>query len=195
MIKKKVYTSAFILIALIQLYIPAKMILDQEDILTTGNIYKFKTAPIDPTDPFRGKYITLNYDNNTIEIENDSLWKRNQQVFVLIKNDKNGFAYIDTVLAEDPQNNRDYFKANIRFIRRNEPKKLTLAFPFDRYYMEETKAYEAEIAYRETHVDSSQNTYALVAIKNGESVLKDVLINNVPIKEFVEKQRQAKIQE
>lgn len=192
---KKVYTSAFVLIALIQLYIPAKMILDQEDILTTGIIYKFKTAPIDPTDPFRGKYITLNYDNNTIEIENDSIWKRNQQVFVLIRNDKNGFACIDTVLAEDPQNNRDYFKAKIRFIRRNEPKKLTLAFPFDRYYMEETKAYEAEIAYRETHVDSSQNTYALVAIKNGESVLKDVLINNVPIKEFVEKQRQAKIQD
>jgi len=54
--------------------------------------------------------------------------------------------------------------------------------------LEETKAYDAETAYRKSQVDSNQVSYALVAIKNGESVLKDVLINEVSIKDFVKQE-------
>ena len=55
MIKMKILLSVFILVALVQLFVPAKMILDREDILDMGKEYKFKTEPIDPNDPFRGK--------------------------------------------------------------------------------------------------------------------------------------------
>lgn len=54
MTNKKTLLSVFILVAIVQLYVPAKMILDREDILDTGKEYKFKTEPIDPNDPFRG---------------------------------------------------------------------------------------------------------------------------------------------
>ena len=54
--------------------------------------------------------------------------------------------------------------------------------------MEETKAYDAEVAVRNNQRDSIQNnTYALVYIKNGEAVLNDVIINDMSIKDYVEK--------
>ncbi|MBD3630845.1 GDYXXLXY domain-containing protein [Cyclobacterium sp.] len=59
MANKKIVLPVFVLIALLQLYLPAKMILDREDILHKGKEYKFKTQPIDPNDPFRGKFIAL----------------------------------------------------------------------------------------------------------------------------------------
>ena len=58
---KKIIFPAFILLVLVQLFVPANMILEQEDILKNGTPYKFKTAPIDPYDPFRGKYVWLGY--------------------------------------------------------------------------------------------------------------------------------------
>lgn len=66
--KKKILLLSFFLVAVVQLYVPSKMIWDREEVLRTGTEYKFRTAPIDPTDPFRGKYITLRFDDNTVDI-------------------------------------------------------------------------------------------------------------------------------
>ena len=57
---KIIVIIAFIFMVFAQWYVPSKMILDREDILKNGEEFKFLTQPIDPSDPFRGKYITLN---------------------------------------------------------------------------------------------------------------------------------------
>ena len=56
--------------------------------------------------------------------------------------------------------------------------------------MEESKAYDAELTYTQSSRDTNSVTYALVNIKNGESVLKDVMINGVPIREIVKQEQQ-----
>jgi len=43
-------------------------------------------------------------------------------------------------------------------------------------------------------MDTSSNTYALVYIKNGRALLKDVLVNGEPIQELVES-KQSKHEE
>ncbi|OEJ99084.1 hypothetical protein A8C32_07870 [Flavivirga aquatica] len=54
--------------------------------------------------------------------------------------------------------------------------------------MEESKAYDAEVAVRKAQQDSlPNNTYALVYVKNGEAVLEDVIINEISIKDYVKK--------
>lgn len=55
--------------------------------------------------------------------------------------------------------------------------------------MEETKAYEAEQAYIQSQQDTTKITYALVKIKNGNAVLKDVIIDGTSIKEIVKANR------
>ena len=66
--------------------------------------------------------------------------------------------------------------------------KISIDYPFDTYYMEESKAYDAELTYQRSQLDSTQITFALVHIKNGKAVLKNVLIDGVPIREIVKKE-------
>lgn len=190
---KKTLLSIFILVALVQLYIPAQMIWEREDILTTGKEYKFKTAPVDPNDPFRGKYIFLNYKENVFYVKNEMDWQTNQKIYILLTEAKNGYAKIKDVLKEKPTESKDFVTAKINYITRDGRNKLTVKYPFDRFYMDEFKAYEAEQTYIRTEADTSKVTYALLRIKNGEAVLKDVLINNVSIRKIVELKQNGNI--
>lgn len=177
--------TIFIIVALAQLFIPAKMILDQEEVLNTGTAYKFKTQPVDPTDPFRGKYIILNYDINSTKTD-DSLWNRKEEVYVYFKKDNLGFAELLKVSKEPLDIKSDYVIAEVNWYNKKN-KKLSFSLPFNRFYMEETKAQPAEDAYSKAHRDSlPNNIYALVFIKDGEAVLKDVIVNDVSIAKYVE---------
>lgn len=174
----------FILVALAQLFIPIQMILGQEKVLNEGEAYKFKTRPVDPSDPYRGKYITLRYDINST-ITNDTLWERKQDVYVYFKKDSLGFAELVKVSKEPLIIDNDFVIAETGWYNRNS-KKLNFNLPFNRFYMEETKAKPAEDAFRIAQRDSlPNNTYGLVYIKEGKAVLKDVLINDVSIADYV----------
>ncbi len=72
---KKLLLVAFILVALAQLYVPTKMILNRENVLANGTDFKFRTAPIDPNDPFRGKYVNLQYENN-VDLQKSYLFQK-----------------------------------------------------------------------------------------------------------------------
>ncbi|MHB1148564.1 MAG: GDYXXLXY domain-containing protein [Lutibacter sp.] len=185
MSSKKILLSVFILVALAQLYVPAKMILDKEDTLETGTDYKFQTTPIDPTDPFRGKYIILSYRDNVAKVKNEKDWVSGETVYVFLENDQNEFAKITSVSKEKPAENQGFVKAIVSAVSSNGTNKLTIYYPFDRYYMEESKANDAELIYRKSLQDTTQLTFALVSIKNGDAVLKDVLIDGISIREIV----------
>lgn len=183
--KTKYIFMLFILVALVQLAIPAQMIFSQEAILKQGVAYKFKTRPVDPSDPFKGKYITLNFELNSFKTE-DSLWFRGDDVFVYLKTDTLGYAKIDTISKVIlPHNSKDYVKANAFWYSKG-TKALSIRFPFDKYYMKETKAYAAEVAVRNRQRDTLPNhTHALVYVQDGEAVLDDVIIDNISIKDYV----------
>ncbi len=186
--KRKTVIALFALVVVAQLLVPAKMVWDQEDVLQTGTEYKFKTAPVDPNDPFRGKYITLSFDHNTIEVENTEDWYRGDVIYASISNGKDGYARIHSIAKEKPSSNQDFIKAEVGFATGNTTK-LSIDFPFDRFYLEESKAEEAEYTYWSSRRDTTKTTYALVNIKNGRGVLKDVLIDGISIVELVNKEQ------
>ena len=176
---KKNLLLTFILVAIIQLAIPIKMIVGKENILSTGTEYKFRTAPVDPNDPFRGKYITLRFDANNFDVANDNFWHQDDDVYVLLGKDEKGFAKIIDITKQSPLNNKsDYVKAKIQYAYDN---KVTIDYTFNKFFMEESKAPNTESVYRETARDTSQTAYALVYVKEGDAVLKDVIINGVSI--------------
>lgn len=176
----------FIAVAVAQLFVPAQMIFNQESIITNGTAYKFKTQPVDPSDPYRGKYINLNYEQNSF-ITTDTVWDRKDKVYVYLETDSLGFAKVNAVSKTLVNLDKDFFIAEVVWYNKKD-QKLNFNLPFNRYYMEETKAYDAEVAVRNSQRDSiKNNTYALVYIKNGEAVLSDVVINGISIKEYVEK--------
>lgn len=191
MISKKIILPLFIVVALAQLYVPFKMIFDREEILETGTEYKFSTTPIDPHDPFRGKYIILSYKDNVAAVKDEKIWFTGETVYVSLVKDEAGFAKIASVSKEKPSENKDFIKAAVSAVSSDATNKLTIYFPFDRYYMEESKAYDAELVYIKSLQDTTQIAYALVSVKEGEAVLKDVLIDGISIKEIVKEKQQT----
>jgi len=187
----KIIFPLFIVVALIQLFVPAKMILNKENILAKGKEFRFKTAPIDPSDPFRGKYITLNFAERSITVDSTDDWKRDDKIYVLLKEDSLGFAKAIGVSKDRPIG-QDFVKAKVRYTRKY-THTIDIEYPFKKYYMEESKAYDAERYTRRFrfNVDSTQVVYAIVRVIDGESVLQDVMVNDQRIEDLV-KETQAK---
>ncbi|MEM6346200.1 MAG: GDYXXLXY domain-containing protein [Bacteroidota bacterium] len=182
---KSIKIGLFVLLALVQLYIPANMIWQQQKTITQGKAYRFETAPVDPNDPFRGKYITLRFTAEDYSPEDWDAIPSRGKINVLLGEDENGLAKVIGLQSSEPEAGVDYFKAEIGY--KNKSRQIvSLYFPFDKFYMEESKAYEAELAHRRARRDSSQLTYALVMVRDGETALEDVIIDGVSIKEVVE---------
>lgn len=199
MSSKGIILGAFILVALAQLFIPAKMILDRESVLKKGKTFKFETTIVDPNDPFRGKYIALDFVGDIVEIPDKKNWSFNEDIYVAIMEDENGVARIKSLTKAIPEDEPYFLKAKVKltFIPDHEGKntnKLSIAYPFNRFYMEESKAFDAEEIFRKALKDKQKETYALVSIRNGEAVLKDVLISGVSIKELVKTKQKEEIQ-
>ena len=184
--KKKYLIIAFIVTVLMQLSVPAMMIYDSEITEKEGTAFKFKTVPIDPTDPFRGKYITLSYDIASYPTT-DTTFTNGELVYVVLAKDEAGFAKIASVSHNKPKGTDEYVAADVNF---NYGGKLNLEFPFDRFYMNENKAADAETAYDEYSTkENAKPAYAVVAVKEGNAVVKDVIVDGMPIKEYVEKNK------
>ncbi|RDK84327.1 GDYXXLXY domain-containing protein [Marinirhabdus gelatinilytica] len=178
----------FAVMVLAQWFVPGKMILDQERVLAEGTSYKFRTRPIDPSDPLRGKYITLSYEMNKAKWIGEAPvnWKDN--VYVYLKKDKNGFAQATQASNKPLKTDQEYVVAQGYGVYNDS---INFQLSFTRFYMEESKAYPAELAVQQAASDSLlDNCYGLVFIKNGSAVLENVFVNDTPIKEYVEEGQQ-----
>ncbi|MEJ7737890.1 MAG: GDYXXLXY domain-containing protein [Chitinophagaceae bacterium] len=182
---KVIVWPAFILMVFIQWWIPGQMIWNKEKVLSKGKLYKFQSAPVDPNDPFRGKYIVLNFRENSLKLPAGTTTTYGQKVFVRFFKDAHDFAKIASISYEKPQGT-DYLETTIDYTRNGEDSNLVfIKYPFDNYYMDEYKAPEAERIYTERIIDSTQRTYALVSILSGNAVIKDVFINDTSIHQII----------
>ncbi|MEQ8472074.1 MAG: GDYXXLXY domain-containing protein [Marinoscillum sp.] len=181
--KQNLMIPAFIVMALVQLYIPVQMIWQRESVITEGKEFKFKTAPIDPNDPFRGKYVQLNFPNTMFAVDSAQDWQAGEKVFVSINEGSDGYAIISGVSRTAPDYTPYYFKSKVYYLSADF--ELSVEFPFERFYMEEYKAPKAEEAYFESARDTTFTTYALVSILNGETVLKNIMINDQTINDWL----------
>jgi uncharacterized membrane-anchored protein len=177
--------ALFLVVAAAQLFVPAKMIWDKEQVFHQGKPFKFKAEPIDPYDPLRGKYITLSFERQRIKISQDDNWRHYQDVYAVLSEDSNGYARVTSILNSAPEYTQDYVLAKIDYVSAGKPRFAYIDFPFTRFYMEESKAQEAEWIYREATRDTTSVTYALVHIQNGDYALKDVYIDSVSISKLV----------
>jgi len=71
----------------------------------------------------------------------------------------------------------------IGYVYQDSVTSVSFYYPFDRFYMEESKASLADAAYQEARRDTSKVTYALISIHNGEGIVEDVIIDGKPIKQ------------
>ena len=180
---KLILIPAFLLMVAAQLYVPFRLVQSSENILDTGIEYKFRTASVYPVTPAQGSYIQLTYYDNIIKVDTAEQWFSNEDVYVVIKPDSAGFASIDFVSREIPVSGLDYVRAYVDYvIEDSTSNSLSIRYPFNRFYLEAPSKGDEKFLYPIYQVDSAAVTYALVTIKDGEAIVKDVMVNDVSIK-------------
>lgn len=181
--------AGFILMVGAQWYAPLSMVFDSQSTVDDGVEYKFKTAPVDPSDPFRGKYITLAFDAETYHPADtaEAHFPEQVDVFALLSTDSLGYAKIVHLSQEPPTEGLDYITTEIYYVYRDADNKpiVSLNFPFKRYYLEESKASEAEKLYWATGRDTTAVCYAKVSVYEGKSTLTDVMIGDKSIVDII----------
>jgi len=184
----KIIIASFIILMGIQWVVPASMIWKNDNRIKTGTELKLKIKPIDPHDPFRGKYISLYFEEDKYDIVNVADWKEGQTIYVIFQKDSLGFAQIVHVEKNKPSETNLFVKAKLSYIDSySEPKKMNIIYPFNRFYMEESLDWEAEqLALRFS--DDKIDFYAQVFVKDGQAVISDVFVNHIPINEYLKTQ-------
>ncbi|MFK7757683.1 MAG: GDYXXLXY domain-containing protein [Flavobacteriales bacterium] len=195
----------FVLLCSAQLYFPAKVVFDHQRVLDQGTLWKFNCVPIDPNDPFRGKYITLRFADDSFTSQDTIKYERDETVYASLQKDSLGYAKVSKIQRTAPSSG-DYLTTTVSYTSKNSRREkdsmtttVNLNFPFDRFYMEESKAKPAESAYRDVsrQVRKGENAsvYAMVKLLEGAAVLEDVMVNDIPIKKYVEQELQESADE
>jgi uncharacterized membrane-anchored protein len=189
---KPIYLIALGVLICVQLAVPFRMIRSREKILSNGQLYRFKTQPIDPADPFQGRYVRLRLEAETIECDSDRIvdMQRKQPIYATLETDEDGFAFFSDWSSERPADG-DYLKTRYRYVDRTWIKAsksyvtngIRIDLPFDRYYMDEAKAPRAETLAREA-LRRDDDCWASVRILNGKGIIEDVFVKGTPLREL-----------
>ena len=164
------------LVALAQLAVPGSLIWNREQTLRRGSVWKFRTAPVDPVDAFRGRYVALEFEAETHEIPSAPSGDWGAPVFVTLRNDPEGFAEIDQVSETRPSSD-DYIGARLNG--------KTVSLPFDKYWVTERDAPAAEEAYRAQSRRDKRNAFVTVRVFRGDAALEQLYLDGQPLGEYL----------
>lgn len=185
---------AFILICATQLGVPASMIHQQQKILSVGKVYRFKTAPVDPADPFRGRYVAVRFEAECLDstVEPQRLADRTWWYAQLQIND-DGYTKLHSLSRDAPP--KEHLRIKLaEWGCENGQRRVLL--PFDRYYMDEALAPAAESAYlalnRGTAPDSAnpghdprRPAHVTVRVLDGKAALEELYLDGKPVSEYL----------
>lgn len=165
-----------LLVALAQLAVPGSLIWKREQTLRRGSVWKFRTAPVDPIDAFRGRYIALEFEIETHETSAPPTVEDGATVFVTLGTDAEGFGEIDQVTTTRPSRD-DYIAARLNGKR--------VSLPFDTYWVTERDAPAAEAAYRAQSRRDKRDAFVTVRIFRGDAALEQLYLDNQPLGEYL----------
>ena len=174
-------------VVVIQLAAPAALILSRENVLRHGTLHKFQTQPVDPIDLFRGRYVALNFAAENTPVSVPTNLPYSTPVFLQIAPGPDGYSTVTAILTNKPSSG-DWFAGRYQGQGwSTNTNTVRVEFPFNRFYMDENLAPEAERAYNRLNRDqaTTTNTFATVRILNGRAVLEDLHLDGVPVRTYL----------
>ncbi len=168
--------SIFILLSMVQCFFIAHRIYQNNRVLKKGKVFLFELKQKDPRDIFRGKYMELNYKNDTISLKNFDGLQVGQKIWVKIRKNKEGYAFIDSLYMVPPQDLTQIIPVKITNINIIGKKKIIqVKFPFDKFYINEFKMNKLQqVPVTNSPVSAS---YAKVRIWKGRGIVQELIIN------------------
>ena len=175
---KKIF---FLVFALIILSIPAYLIFSSEDVLENGNRHKIRLQGYDPFDPFRGKYLRLNYDDL---VPCDFELDKGELAYVVFEKDSLGFSNFSYAYANQPGHN-DFLKTTVLYISNGQARiKLD---NITKYFINESKAAAAENLIQDFTRNRPNDIYVAIRVLDGEVRLEDIFVEETPLLDYLDK--------
>lgn len=201
--KKNLLLAFFLLALAAGLYYPVSKIIRFEFPWVPPVTVRFAAEIYDPYDPFRGRYVAISANNLTMSVEDAGsrpALDRDSRLYAVIELDEKGVAKLVDV-AEKPQSG----KINLRleryavYSRRRDVdgvtgETYTARLPFNRFYMNEKLAPEAERAFIRA-VRSRESGKCQIVVKiyaDGRHAIENLEIEGMPIHEFLRKKQTEK---
>lgn len=178
--KRTTLMALFLLLVVVQLSVPASMIHKRQTTLQEGEAYKFRVGPVDPYDPFLGRYLVLNLEAANFEKWQGEDLHKGQVVYAVLERDRDGFARIRDVSLDAP-GTRDYLRVRVEW---QADKHVRLALPFSRYYLEEQAAQNAWRIQPNARRQPVR-AHILVKVRKGFAVLEELYFEDQPIMEYM----------
>jgi uncharacterized membrane-anchored protein len=174
----------FALVALAQLSVPAWAIWMRNQTLTRGKEWKFRAAPVDPVDAIRGRYVALDFVAE--RFPRSEALPAGSFAYALLKEGGTGFAEIDH-LESSPVHGDNVIKVRVAGWWENDQhvKEQHIKFPFDRFWVSEKVAPEAERAYAANSTRQKENVYVTVRVRDGDAALEELYIDGQPLVEYL----------
>ncbi len=171
----------FAAVALAQLGVPAGAIWIRSQTLSKGRLWKFRTTPVDPVDAMRGRYVALAF--TAAKVPQGEPLPPSSSAYAFLKEGSNGFAEVDH-LSNTGGRGDDFIKVEPGTWWNGEQH---VSFPFDRFWVTEKIAPEAERAYAAGSRKDKENAYATVRVHDGDAALEQLYIDDQPLVEYLRK--------
>jgi hypothetical protein len=146
-------------------------------------VYRFRTGIVDPFDPFRGRYVVLRPLPSEVQIPNKGFDPK----YAVLGLDEKGLATV-TDLTEAPVKGRDCVRLESAYFQNwnKEKPSYGITLPFDRFYLNEELAPEAEKAFNEAIRKGDDVCVIKVNIyQNGDYAIEDLEIEGMPIHQYL----------
>ncbi len=170
----------FGLTALAQWAAPLAQISSHEQVLTQGTLIKLKCTAPDPYDPLRGRFLAVRPEQREAPAPKDMLVPSGATVYGLLSTGPDGLATVAS-LSLTPPASGDYIRLKSTYTYGD---KTQLQWPFDRFYINEKLAPEADQWFAE-NIRSAKGITAEVRVLNGRAVLADLSLDGKPFREIL----------
>lgn len=165
-------TKFFVITAFLQLLFLIYPAYLWYDIYNNGTEYKFPIKFYQNIDAVMGNYLHLDFSDSTFLTANNFVPQ--QTIYASLSLTEQGFAKIATI-SSAPPTTAVYFQAQANYQTNN---MLHLDIPFNKYYLNESLSKQLSATQIEPN---STNAYALVSIKAGRGIVKNIYLNNKPL--------------
>lgn len=186
----KARNALFGVLCLAQLAVPLSLVAQHELTRREGSPWRFQTAPVDPADPFRGRYVRLAFaaEREPVPMADEGLLyiASGERMYAELQAGADGFARLQRLHRQRPATG-DYLDVFVREMdyREDRPKGAPPAayvrLPFDRYYLNEARAPEVEQAYAEASRSAQARTWTEVRVRQGHAALTSLVLDGKPV--------------
>lgn len=186
------------------LFYPVSKIISMEYPKTPPETYLFRTVVYDPYDPMRGRYVRLNLNTMQIRIPREySITKPRNPCYAVLEKNADGIAVITDLVADlkSVPKGKHAVKAKYLYYAKDWDQKTkrlkkngrhSIQLPFDRFYMNEKLAPEAERIVRENLPVENSVLLKVRIYTDGSFAVEDLLVKGKGIREMIREQGTAK---